>query len=207
MSSISGFNSTQPVSSTGTDAFSDLTSAEFLQIIFTELANQDPFEPNDTQAMLDQLSSIRAIEADTQFSNQLSQLVRQNELAAASGLIGSLVSGITLDNRRVADLVVSVTQTDQGPVLNMFDGSRMFFSNIDEIVGPLDDDPDGPDPDDGPDDPGGPTDPPTEPPPVGGLPGLIDPDNIKNPDADNVTPTDPDGKGQSEEEILVSPHG
>jgi flagellar basal-body rod modification protein FlgD len=190
MSSISGFNSNLPVSSTGNDAFSDLTSAEFLQIIFTELANQDPFEPNDTQAMINQLSSIRSIEADTQFSNQLGKLVRQNELAAASGLIGSLVSGISLDNRRVADLVVSVTQTDQGPVLNLFDGSRMFFSNIDEIVGPLNG-PDGPDDPDGPDEPGEPTEP-AEP---GGLLGLlgdapkqgITPDKVTDPDIDTIS--------------------
>lgn len=200
MSSISGFNSTQPVSSTGNDAFSELTSAEFLQIIFTELANQDPFEPNDTQAMLDQLSAIRAIEADTQFANQLGELVRQNELAAASGLIGSLVSGITLDNRRVADLVVSVTQTDQGPVLNLFDGSRMFFSNIDEIVGPLNDD--GPDPDDpgGPDDPDGPGDP--EP---GGLFDLFG-ENNKKAGGDSID-ADGNNTGSKKVDTILMPAG
>lgn len=165
MSSISGFSSTNPVNSASPDAFSQLTSGEFLQIIFTELANQDPFEPNDTQSMLNQLSSIRSIEADTQFSRQLGELVAQNQLAAASGLIGSLVSGISVDNRRVADLVISVTQTELGPVLNLFDGSRMFFSNIDEIVGPLNtgpidpDDPDDPSDPDDPDDPDDPVDP------------------------------------------------
>jgi len=200
MSSISGFNSTRPVSSTGDDAFSELTSAEFLEIIFTELANQDPFEPNDTQAMIDQLSSIRAIEADTQFANQLGELVRQNELAAASGLIGSLVSGVTLDNRRVADLVVSVTQTDQGPVLNLFDGSRMFFSNIDEIVGPLTDD--GPDPDD-PDGPDGPTDPTDN-----GPGGLVDRfgEDLKKPDPD-IVGNGTDERGPDRVDTILTPAG
>ncbi|MHA7812416.1 MAG: flagellar hook capping FlgD N-terminal domain-containing protein [Phycisphaerales bacterium] len=140
MSSIDGVgSSSNPTNST--DAFSALTSGEFLQIIFTELTNQDPLEPNDTQSMLNQLSSIRAIESDTQMVDSLSRLVNQSEFAAASSLIGSLVSGITLDNRRVADLVVSVSNTQDGPVLNLFDGSRMFFGNVDEIVGPIDDTP------------------------------------------------------------------
>ena len=138
MGTIDAFsNNTTPTSTT--DAFSALSSGEFLQIIFTELQNQDPLAPNDTSAMLDQLSTLRTIEADTQMTRSLSQLVAQNEFASASGLIGSLVSGISLDNRRVADLVVSVSMTQDGPVLNLFDGSRMFFRNIDEIVGPLDD--------------------------------------------------------------------
>lgn len=137
MSAIDGFTNSTPT--TSTDAFSTLTSGEFLQIIFTELQNQDPLEPNDTTDMLNQLATLRAIESDTQMVDSLQRMVTQSELAAAAGLIGSLVSGITLDNRRVADLVISVSMTPDGPVLNMFDGSRMFFSNIDEIVGPIDD--------------------------------------------------------------------
>lgn len=138
MSAIDSIGSTASTTSS-TDAFSALTSGEFLQIIFTELTNQDPLEPNDTQSMLNQLSTLRSIESDSQMVESLGSLVRQSEFAAASSLIGSLVSGISLDNRRVADLVVSVSMTQDGPVLNLFDGSRMFFSNVDEIVGPIDD--------------------------------------------------------------------
>ena len=137
MSAIDSLGSNNPASST--DAFSALTSGEFLQIIFTELQNQDPLEPNDTSAMLNQLSTLRSIESDTQMVDSLQRMVSQSELASASQLIGSLVSGITLDNRRVSDLVISVSMTQDGPVLNMFDGSRMFFRNVDEIVGPIDD--------------------------------------------------------------------
>ncbi|MCA9275495.1 MAG: hypothetical protein KDA29_05675 [Phycisphaerales bacterium] len=139
MSSIGGIGSSSSANSS-TDAFSALSSGEFLRIIFTELTNQDPLAPNDTQSMLNQLSTLRSIESDTQVVDSLSRLVNQSEFAAASSLIGSLVSGITLDNRRVADLVVSVSNTQDGPVLNLFDGSRMFFHNVDEIVGPIDDD-------------------------------------------------------------------
>ena len=137
MSAIDSLSSSSNAASS-TDAFSTLTSGEFLEIIFTELTNQDPLEPNDTQSMLNQLSTLRSIESDTQMVNSLSSLVSQTEFAAASSLIGSLVAGLTLDNRSVADLVVSVSMTDDGPVLNLFDGSRMFFSNVTEIIGPID---------------------------------------------------------------------
>jgi flagellar basal-body rod modification protein FlgD len=192
MSAISGYPTASSFSTTDANAFSELTSGQFLQIIFTELANQDPFEPNDSQAMLEQLATIRSIEADTQLSTKLSTLVRQSEFAAASGLIGSLVSGVSLDNRRVADLVISVSMTDEGPVLNLFDGSRMFFSNVDEVIGPLDDsDPvDPPDDDDDDDN--------NEPPPAGENTGpWIEPDV--------VAPTDPADQADPMTQLLFGP--
>lgn len=198
MSSINGFSSSPPSSTVGPNAFEALTSGQFLQIIFTELANQDPFEPNDSQAMLDQLATIRSIEADSQMSTKLTALVRQNELAAASGLIGSLVSGISLDNRRVADLVVSVSQTADGPVLNLFDGSRMYFSNIDEIVGPLSNRP--PDPTDPPP----PTDPTDPPPPNGQIPPLT---NVLPADPDGAAPGGPADPADPKAPILFGPAG
>ncbi len=154
MSAISGFYNNTANSG---DALGSLSSDEFLQIIFTELQNQDPLEPQDTGATLEQLATLRSIESDTQMVDSLETLVRQSEFAAASSLIGNLVSGITIDNSRVADLVISVTQTSEGPLLNLFDGSRMFFDNVDEIIGPVDttdpvDDTDDPDDPDGVDD-------------------------------------------------------
>jgi flagellar basal-body rod modification protein FlgD len=197
MSAISGFPSASSFNTPNADPFSELTSGEFLQIIFTELANQDPFEPNDSQAMLEQLATIRSIEADTQLSSKLSTLVRQNEFAAASGLIGSLVSGVSLDNRRVADLVISVSMTDEGPVLNLFDGSRMFFSNVDEVIGPLDD----PDPVDPPD-----NNEPPPPPPPGNTDTLPPPLIVVPPiNADPVAPTDPADPADPMTQILFGP--
>ena len=41
--------------------FGALDSDEFTKLILTELGNQDPLEPNDTKALLEQLSIIRSI--------------------------------------------------------------------------------------------------------------------------------------------------
>jgi flagellar basal-body rod modification protein FlgD len=202
MSAISGFATPNSFSTTNSNAFSELTSGQFLKIIFAELANQDPFEPNDSQAMLQQLATIRSIESDTQLSTKLNALVRQNEFAAATGLIGNLVSGITLDNRRVADLVISVSMTQDGPVLNLFDGSRMFFSKVDEVVGPLNNPP--------PPNPGNPVDPPNnnEPPPPTGNTNVLPPVVTAPPQPPGqVNPADPGSLGDPKQERLFAPAG
>ncbi|MBX3361848.1 MAG: hypothetical protein KF912_05620 [Phycisphaeraceae bacterium] len=116
------------------DAFSNLSSEEFTKIILTELQNQDPLSPNDTGALLQQLSSIRSIQSDLELQSRLTSMVAQNELAGASSLIGRRVSGLTDSNQRVEDEVESVSRTNAGAVLNLKGGKKMRMAYLDEIL-------------------------------------------------------------------------
>jgi flagellar basal-body rod modification protein FlgD len=119
-----------------TDAYSGMKTDEFIKIMFTELSNQDPFKPNDSAALLEQISSIRQIQSDIDMGSKLESLVQENQLAGASSLIGKLVSGVSETNDRVIGKVLSVSRTDDGPVLNLDDGSRVAFDQVDELVDP-----------------------------------------------------------------------
>lgn len=88
--------------------FGALDSEEFLNIMFTELQNQDPFEPNDSSALLEQLNSIRSIESDMALTSQLESIVFQNQLAGASNLIGRYIQGMAPGGNRVDGQVISV---------------------------------------------------------------------------------------------------
>lgn len=125
--------SSSPVTST-VSGFGALGTEDFLNIMLSELQAQDPLEPQDSQALLQQFSSLYQIESSTRTSASLESLVSQNEFASAAILIGSLVSGISTDNRRVADIVLSVSNTKDGPILNLLDGSQVLFSNVDEVA-------------------------------------------------------------------------
>jgi len=167
VSAAAASSSTRPVDE-GDSGFGELTNSDFFDIIMAELGAQDPLEPNDTQALLEQISLIRGIESDENVTESLQSLTDQNEFAAAAGLIGSLVSGVSTDGRRVADLVTSVSRTPDGTVLNLLDGSRVRIDQVDEALGPIDldgddddagdVDPDNGDPDDGDPDDGDPGD-------------------------------------------------
>jgi flagellar basal-body rod modification protein FlgD len=118
------------------NGFGDLTSDQFVEIMFAELRNQDPLKPSDSQAMLDQLSSLRSIESDLQFGKRLDQLVDGNDFSTASSLIGRVVSGITTESEQIIDTIFSVSKTSQGPVLNLSGGKRMKLDDIIEIAIP-----------------------------------------------------------------------
>jgi flagellar basal-body rod modification protein FlgD len=116
------------------NAFSALNSEQFVKIMFTELSSQDPLKPNDSSAMLQQMSSLRSIQSDIDLSAKLQTIVSQNQMAGASGLIGRFVSGLADDDTRVTGRVASVSRTDAGPVLNLDGGQRVPFSSVDEMT-------------------------------------------------------------------------
>ena len=134
MDPLSGIGDTATQTQSSQDAFSSLKSQDFVKIMFTELSNQDPLKPNDSNALLEQMSSLRSIQSDLDLSEKLEALVSQNQMASASGLLGRLVSGVSENNERVIGVVATVSRTDEGPVLTLDDGTRVPFSQVDELA-------------------------------------------------------------------------
>lgn len=121
--------------STPPNRFSEVSTEDFVRIIFAELTNQDPLQPSDTSALLQQLSAIRSIESDMQLGRRLESLVTENQLASASGMIGRLVGGQTADFERVAGRVVSVVRQGSDVSLELDSGWFVPASQVEVILG------------------------------------------------------------------------
>ena len=132
MSAINALAGSGTASATGS-RFNELSSDEFIKIIFTELQNQDPFKPNDSSALLEQLNSIRSIESDIEMSNRLESIVFQNQMSSAGGLIGKRVAGLTADAERVGGTVKSVARTGDEIALVLDNGWIIPMDNVEYI--------------------------------------------------------------------------
>ncbi|MEM1446477.1 MAG: flagellar hook capping FlgD N-terminal domain-containing protein [Planctomycetota bacterium] len=124
-------NTTPPTTGGG---FNDLGSDEFLDIILTELTNQDPLAPNDTQALLEQLSSLRNIESQLSLEESLEQLVLQNSLSQAGSLIGKLVEGTVDGGEQVSGTVESIRVNDGETILQLDTGRQLDMSALSLIA-------------------------------------------------------------------------
>lgn len=122
--------------STTPNRFSEMETEDFIRIIFTELTNQDPLQPNDTGALLEQLNSIRSIESDIKLTGKLEALVTENQLAAASGMIGRLIEGRTEDLQRVQGFVVSAKRESDEISLELDSGWQIPIENVETVVDP-----------------------------------------------------------------------
>jgi flagellar basal-body rod modification protein FlgD len=137
MSQISAFNPTDAALQPRTPSqFSRMSSEDFIRIIFTELSNQDPFQPNDSAALLEQLNSIRSIESDIKLTDQLQSLVFENQLASASNMIGKFIGGLTADSDRVAGFVVSVIRQGASVQLELDNGWLVPIDGVETVIDP-----------------------------------------------------------------------
>ncbi len=123
---------TQNTNQTG-NAYAELSSGEFLQIILSELTNQDPLAPNDTTAILEQLSSIRNIESQTTLEGKFDALVTQNAISSSANMIGKYVQGLNASNNSVSGVVTSLTIEDGKPVLRLSDGSSLAADRVTQV--------------------------------------------------------------------------
>jgi len=134
MSQISTNFATNNALRTPQTGFNAMSSEEFMKIIFTELSHQDPFQPSDSSALLNQISTIRAIESDVQMMERLKSLVTENQLAAGSALIGKFVGGLTEENDRVAGNVVAVIREGDSISLELDNGWLLPLANVETVL-------------------------------------------------------------------------
>jgi len=115
--------------------FNEMSSEDFMKIMFAELSNQDPLEPQDSANLMNQISSLRDIESNMQLMNQLDELVTQNQLASAGSMIGKSIRGLDENSLPAEDLVTSVSLENNEVWLTLESGQRVSFSQIEMIYG------------------------------------------------------------------------
>lgn len=118
------------------NAFEKFSSQDFLKIMFAELSKQDPLQPNDSKALLDQIGQIRSIESDLQLTRKLEDMARQNQVTVAGSLLGKFAQGKTTSGVTVSGFVDSVTTTKDGVVLNLSSGFSVAMDKLERIIDP-----------------------------------------------------------------------
>lgn len=104
----------------------------FLQLLATEMANQDPLEPTSNTEYISQLAQFSALEA-------MNNLNATTEITQAISLTGSYVIMNTTDAagnvKQISGLVDFVTVTD-GKAYMSIDGKSYPFEDFDSVVDP-----------------------------------------------------------------------
>jgi len=92
----------------------DLDINQFLQLMVSELTNQDPLNPLDNTQLVQQLGELRSIAASDQLTTTLHSMQTQQSLTTASSLIGKTITALNDDGSNVTGEVTSVSvEVDQ----------------------------------------------------------------------------------------------
>ena len=121
MSTTSAVNGASGANSatSATNAMTQITPDDFLKMLITQLQNQDPLNPSDSNQILQQISQIDNIEATTTLSTSLNAVATDQGFQAASGLIGLQVQGIDSNGNPVSGTVDSASFSNGTASLNV----------------------------------------------------------------------------------------
>ncbi|MCU0715104.1 MAG: flagellar biosynthesis protein FlgD [Pirellula sp.] len=91
------------------NGLNDVDMDTFLNLMITELQNQDPLNPTDNAALLEQIGQLRSISSNDRLVSTLTSFGNTQELTTASSLIGKKVSGLDIKGDEVSGEVSSVS--------------------------------------------------------------------------------------------------
>ena len=92
----------------------DLDINQFLQLMVSELTNQDPLNPMDNTQLVQQIGELRSIAASDQLTTTLQSLQTQQSLTTAASLIGKQVTALDTNNNDISGTISAVTvEVDQ----------------------------------------------------------------------------------------------
>jgi len=104
---------------------------EFLQLLTTQLKNQNPLQPVDQTQMLAQLAQFSTLEQMTDLNNTMSSAANFSGLTQGASLIGKYVTTYNSDGSAgPSGMVGSVTMQNNEPYLTIGDNKPIPASQV-----------------------------------------------------------------------------
>lgn len=136
--------STSPISPVGTTSLTSsaparepkqtMDSTVFMNLLVTQLKNQDPSSPMDTNAMINQTTQLSMMEKLTQLATDSSQGLGMQQRAAAAALLGKAVTYLAADGTSTTGTASGVSYAGSAPTVTI-GGSSVPLSSITGIAG------------------------------------------------------------------------
>ena len=118
MDPISAVSSGAPAQATGVGG---LDSDAFLQLLVAQLRFQNPMEPTDGTALMQQTAQFTTVETLQAIADAQEQLMGFQQVSLALGLVGQKVYAVDATGGQIEGIVDGMRFTTEGPVLEIGD--------------------------------------------------------------------------------------
>ena len=112
----------------------NLTTSDFINMMVTQLKNQDPTQPMSNAELMQQMSQIGQLQSTSQLQTTLTAFGLQTQIGGAAGLIGKTVQGIDASNNTIKGVVNSVSVSGNTVSLMLDSGQSLPFSGVTAIA-------------------------------------------------------------------------
>ncbi len=114
--------------------FNGLSSQDFLKLLITQLQNQDPSNPLDSDQLLNQISQLRALQANLELEDSLKGLTLGQQLSSATSFIGKTITAVTGTNQTTVQGVVDSVVVDSGKAFLNVNNQQIPLTDVTDIA-------------------------------------------------------------------------
>lgn len=104
---------------TGTGGLGSLDSDTFLQLMVAQLRYQNPMEPTDASAMMEQTAQFTTVETLQSIAETQRQLINMSQLNTAMDMVGKDIEAIDFNGANTSGVVEGVRFSIDGVVLEL----------------------------------------------------------------------------------------
>ena len=126
---IGPVNGSSPANAPAPSALGALDGNAFLKLMIAQLKYQNPFQPMDASAMMQQTSSLTSVQTLQGLSALQKEILGMQEASTATGFIGKQVTATDAAGGTLTGVVSNVTFTATGPLLKVA-GTDVPIANI-----------------------------------------------------------------------------
>jgi len=123
-----GSDSTTPVNPSST-----LNDDEFLQLMVTQLKDQNPLSPDDPSSYLSELAQFTSLEQETDTATNTAALETSNQTTEALQLLGQSVTYLDSDGTAQSGTVSAVDLSGSSPTLTIGGESGISTSQVQSV--------------------------------------------------------------------------
>jgi flagellar basal-body rod modification protein FlgD len=129
-----GSSSTSTATTAGaTNGLQSLGVSDFLNLMITELKNQDPLNPTDQSQIMAQTASLSQITASDQLTSTLDSMQISQNLTGAASMIGANITGLDASGKSVTGVVTGVTVSGGQATLQV-GTSEVTLANVETLA-------------------------------------------------------------------------
>ena len=141
MSTVSSVSNTAANSQTTADAIASATSQtlseqDFLNLLVTQMTQQDPLNPMTNQDLLAQMVQFSTLQSNTTTQSDLGQMTAGQTFSEANAMLGKQVSVQTDSNGDTAQGVVSGVDVSSGTPQIIVNGQSNSISQVLSVTAP-----------------------------------------------------------------------
>jgi flagellar basal-body rod modification protein FlgD len=101
--------------------------------MITQLQQQDPLNPSDSNQLLTQMSQISTLQSNTVMADNLKSLTLQQSIGAAGNLIGKSIQGLDEQGDTVTGMVTSVRVENRKVFLELDSSHTLPMENLTNV--------------------------------------------------------------------------